>query len=146
MERRHQPGPGLREFGPGQPTAGQTCPWKVPQVTTSALPHNATKTQGSCPQRSSEALELSQGWLEALLPSHRWIRWEIATSGHIKHWDGITRFLREPTFCGQTMYPTWPPEELCAMLGWSVRDTLSLLHPSPSVCNVFTPTCKTLDF
>jgi len=27
-------------------------------VTTSALPHNATKIQSSCPQRSSEALEL----------------------------------------------------------------------------------------
>ena len=33
--------------------------------------HNATKIQGSCPQRSCEALELSQGRLEALLPSHR---------------------------------------------------------------------------
>ena len=40
-------------------------------------------------------------------------------------------FLREPTFCGQTMYPTWPPEELCAMLGQRVRDSLSLLYPSP---------------
>ena len=27
-------------------------------------------------------MELSQVWLEALLPSHRWIRWEIATFGH----------------------------------------------------------------
>jgi len=36
MERRHQPRPGLREFRPGQPTAGQTCSRKVPQVTTSA--------------------------------------------------------------------------------------------------------------
>ena len=55
-------------------TAGQSCSRKVPPVTTSALPHNAAKTQGSCPQWSGEALELSQGWLEALLPSHRWIR------------------------------------------------------------------------
>jgi len=31
MERRHQPRPGLREFRPGQPTAGQTCSWKVPR-------------------------------------------------------------------------------------------------------------------
>jgi len=38
---------------------------KVPAVTTSALPHNATTIQGSCPQRSGEALELSQGRLEA---------------------------------------------------------------------------------
>ena len=30
LERRHQPRPGLREFRPGQPTAGQTCPRKVP--------------------------------------------------------------------------------------------------------------------
>jgi len=59
MERRHLPGPGLREFQPRQPTAGQTCPRKVPTVTTSALPHNSTKTQGSCPQRSGEVLELS---------------------------------------------------------------------------------------
>jgi len=68
---RHQPRPGLREFRPGQPTAGQTCPRKVPAVTTAALPRNATMIQGSCPQRSGEALELSQGRLEAFLPSHR---------------------------------------------------------------------------
>jgi len=61
MERRHQPRPGLREFRPGQPTAGQACPRKVPAVTISALLHNATKIQGSCPQQSSEALEHSQG-------------------------------------------------------------------------------------
>ena len=30
------------------------------------------------------------------------------------------------------MYPTWPPEELCAMLGQRVRDPLSLLYPRPS--------------
>jgi len=64
-------GPDLRDSRPGQPTAGQTCPWKVHAVTTSALPHNATKTQSSCPQRSGEALELSQDRLEVLLPSHR---------------------------------------------------------------------------
>jgi len=61
MERRHQPRPGLHEFRPGQPTAGQTCSRKVPEVTTSAFPHEATEAQGSCPQRSGEALELSQG-------------------------------------------------------------------------------------
>ena len=43
-----------------------------------------------------------------------------------------TGFLREPTFCGQTMYVTWPQEELCAMLGQRVRDPLSFLYPSPS--------------
>ena len=37
----------------------------------SQQPHNPTKIQGSCPQRSGEALELSQCRLEALLPSHR---------------------------------------------------------------------------
>jgi len=99
LERRHQPRPGLCEFRPGQPTAGHTCPRKVPAVTTSALPHNATKIQGSCPQRSAEALELSQGRLEALLPSHRSIRREIATSGRTWYWEGIPGFLREPTFC-----------------------------------------------
>jgi len=51
--------PDLAEFRPEQPTAGQTCPRKVPGVTTSALPHNATKIQGPCPRRSGEALELS---------------------------------------------------------------------------------------
>jgi len=132
MERRHQPRPGLREFQPGQLTARQTCSRKVPEVTISAFPHNATEAQGSCPQPSGEALELSQGWLEALLPSHRWIRWEIATYGHIKYWEGIRGFLREPTICDQTMYLTWPPEELCSMLWQRVRDPLSLLYPSPS--------------
>jgi len=37
------------------------CSWKVPAVTTSALPHNATEVQSSCPQRPCEDLELSQG-------------------------------------------------------------------------------------
>ena len=99
MERRHQPRPGLRERRPGQPTAGQTCPKKVPTVTTSALPHNTTKIQGCCPQRSGEALELSQGRLEVLSPSHRWICREIATSGHTRYWEGIPGFLWEPAFC-----------------------------------------------
>jgi len=85
--------PGLREFRPGQPTAGQTCSRKVPEVTTSAFPHNATEAQGSYPQWTGEALEISQGWLEAPLPSHRWIRWGITTSRHIKHWQGIPGFL-----------------------------------------------------
>jgi len=100
LERRHQPRLGIREFRPGQPTAGQTCPRKVPAITTSALPHNATKIQGSCPQRSGEAVELSQGRLEALLPSHRWIRRKIVTSGRTRYWEGIPGYLREPTFCG----------------------------------------------
>ena len=73
MECRHQPRPGLREFLPAE-----TCLRKVAVVTTPAFPHNATEAQGSCPEQSGEALELSQGWLEALLPSHRWIHWEIA--------------------------------------------------------------------
>ena len=100
LERWYQPIPGLREPRPGQPTVWQTCPRKVLVVITSALPQNATKIQGSGPQRSSEALELSQGRLEALLPSHRWIRQKIATSGHTRFWEGIPGFLREPIFCG----------------------------------------------
>jgi len=32
----------------------------LPAFTTSAFPYNATEAQGSCPQRSSEVLELSQ--------------------------------------------------------------------------------------
>jgi len=35
-----------------------------------------------CPQRSGETVEYLQGWLEAPLLSHRWIRREIATSRH----------------------------------------------------------------
>ena len=52
MERQHQPRPGLRKFRPGQPTDGQTYFRKVPEVTTSAFPHNATEAQGSCPVHS----------------------------------------------------------------------------------------------
>ena len=105
MEPCHQPRPGLREFRPGQPTARQTCSRKVPAGTTSALPDNATEAQGSCPQRSGQGLELLQGWLEALLPSHRWIHWEIATSGHMKYWEDIPGFLRELTIRGQQCIP-----------------------------------------
>ena len=101
MERQHQPRSRLRKFWPGKPD--RRFSWKVPAVITSALPPNATKTQDSCPQRSSEALELSQGWLEVYLPSYRWIHWEIATSGHIKYWKGIPGFSWEPTIWGQTM-------------------------------------------
>ena len=82
-------------------------------------------------RRSNEALALSQGWLEALLPSYRWICWENASSGHNKHQEGIQRILREPAICSYAMYPTLS-QELCAMLGQRVRDPLSLLHPSPS--------------
>ena len=57
----------------------------IPAITTSALPYNATKTQGSCPQPSGKTSELSQCWLEALWPSHIWIRRKIATSGHTKY-------------------------------------------------------------
>jgi len=131
-ETQHQPRLGLREFQPGHPTAGQTCPRKVPAVTTPALPHNAMKTQGSCPQRSGEALGLSQSWLEALLPSYKWFRWKTATSRHNKHREGIPRVLRKPAICGQTMYPTWLSQELCAVLGQRGRNPLSLLRPNPS--------------
>jgi len=50
----------------------------------------------------------------------------------MKYWEGIWGFLREPTFCGQTMYPTWSPEKLCAVLAQKVWDPLSLLYSSPS--------------
>jgi len=43
---------GLHEFRPGQPTDGQTYFRKVPEVATSAFPHNATEAQGSCPVHS----------------------------------------------------------------------------------------------
>ena len=107
MERRHRSKPGRREFRPGRPTVGQTCCRKFPAVTTPAFPHNATESQGSCPQRSGEVLEILQVWLEALLPFRTWIRWEIATSRYNKHWEGIPRILRDQAIYGQTMYPTW---------------------------------------
>jgi len=56
-------------------------------------------------------------------------------SGHNKHQEGIPRILREPAIRGQTMYPTWPSQEPCAMfgvLGQGVQDPLSFLPPSPS--------------
>jgi len=72
VEGRHQSRPGLHEFHPGQPTVDRRVSGKflvaswgmgnvviVHTITTLALPHNATKIQGSCPQRSGEALELS---------------------------------------------------------------------------------------
>ena len=65
LECLHQSRPSLCKFRPGQPTVGQTFPRKVLAVTTSAFPCNVTEAQGSCPQQSGEALELSQGWLKA---------------------------------------------------------------------------------
>jgi len=38
----------------------------------------------------------------------------------LKHSGDTLGFLREPTFCGQTMYPSWPSEELCGMVGQRV--------------------------
>jgi len=97
MERRHQPGLNFCECWPGQPTAGQACSRKVHAITAPTLPHKATDAQSSCLQR--KALELSQSWLKALLPSHSWIRWEIATSGYNKHREVIPRILWERAFC-----------------------------------------------
>ena len=85
--------------------------------------HIATEAQSSCLQQSSEALKLSKGWLETIFLSHRWICWEIATSGHNKHWEGRSIIFHEPALCGQTTYPTWLSQELCAMLGQE-RETL----------------------
>jgi len=91
MELQHQPGPDLCECQSGQPTAWQAFFRKVAAVTTLNLSHNATKAQSSSMQRCGQALELSQVWLEALLPSHRCICCEIATYGHNIHW---TRHMR----------------------------------------------------
>ena len=78
MESPRQPVHGLRECRPGQPSAWKTCSRKVPVITTATFYHNTTDAQSSCQQqRSGEPLVLIQGWLEALLPSYRRIRWEI---------------------------------------------------------------------
>jgi len=71
MEHQHQLRPGLCEVRPGQLTAGQMCPKKVPVVATLAFPYDTTEAQGSSPQRSGEMLELLQGQLEVLLPFDR---------------------------------------------------------------------------
>ena len=60
------PGPGLREFQPGQQIAGQTCSRKVPTVTPSALHHNANKTQDSSDPVISVSLKLKKAALSAL--------------------------------------------------------------------------------
>ena len=70
----------------------QTCFRKVLAVTTSALPHNARKTQGSWPQWSVEALELPQRWLQALLPSCRWIHWDCCLRHNNQ--KGISKILK----------------------------------------------------
>ena len=41
---------------------------------------------------------------------------------------GHTSIFATAHFLRPTMYPTWPSEELCAMLGQKVRDPLSLLQ------------------
>ena len=144
LERWHQPRPGLREPRPGQTTAGQTCPSKVPAVTKSVLHHNATETQDSCPQRSGEALELSQGWLEALclLTDESVERLLPLDTSNIER--AYQDFLWEPAICGQTMYPTWPSEEICAMLGQRVQDPLLLLRLIPVGTDCDTPALSLL--
>jgi len=60
---------------------------------------------------------------------------EIANSEQDKHQtsnrEGILRILRVSAIHGQTMHPTWPSQELHAMLGQRVRDPLSLLRSEP---------------
>ena len=132
MERRHQSRSGFRECQPGQLTTGQTCFRKDPAVTTPALSHKATETQSSCPQRSGEALELSQSWLEVLLPSYRWIQlidchlWTQQTSR--RHTSNFVRAC----YLGVNTASHVAVKELCFMLGQRVREHSSLLHPSPS--------------
>ena len=132
MERRYQPGLGLRECWPWQPTAWQMCFGIVFLVTTPILTHNAAEAQDSFLHRSSEALEHPKGWLESLLPPYRWIRWNITTSRHNKHREGIQGPRESLQFAAKAIYPAWPSQELCSMLGQRVSDPLSLLPPSPS--------------
>ena len=71
MERRHQPGPSLRESRPGQPTDWQTYSRKVPAVTTTTVSHHTTETQSSCLAVIRWSVKLLQGWVELLLPFYR---------------------------------------------------------------------------
>jgi len=140
LERRHQPRPGLREFPPGQPPAGQTCSRKVPAVTTSAFPHNATKIHGSCPQRSSEAMELSQGRLEGFcfltgesverLPPPDTPNTERAYQDFCESLLSAGK-QRIPRGRRKNYVPCWDKE--CE------RDSLSLVDPSPSGARPYSP-------
>jgi len=61
MERQHQPRPGLHKFGPGQPTARQTCSRKVPEVRTSVARcwlKNSPMSSQSKPKTSSNYSKL----------------------------------------------------------------------------------------
>jgi len=108
------------------------CSRNVSVVAKPTLSHNAPESKKSCPQWSGEALELPQSWLEALLPSYRRINEEIATSGHNKYREGIPATTRDPAICTKTIYPSWPSQELCAILAKRVRYHLSFLLQSPS--------------
>ena len=119
MECRHQPGPGFHKFRPRKPTAEQAYSRKIPEVTASSLPHNATKPQGSCPQRSTEELELSQGWLEALLPlTGESVERLPPPSRHIKYWECLSTSQQPTTLYGTAALPvSWC--DCCLINTWS---------------------------
>ena len=124
--------PGLRKPWPGQLTAGQTGPRKVPVVKTLALPHNAKTCQDS--RFLPTAIRWSVGTFARLIGSAFALS-QVNPSRDCHLWTQqtlITVFLREPDISGWAMHPTWPSEELCTMLRQRVWDSVSLLHPSTS--------------
>jgi len=70
---------------------------------------NTTMAQDSYIQWLGEALGLLQGSLEAFLLFHKRMCWEIATSRHNKHQEGISGTVRE-LICDWTIYPMWPSQ------------------------------------
>ena len=106
-----QRGPGLRENRPWQPTTCQESSRKVSLVIIPILSHNDTMAQHSCLQPAEEALELPQGWLEALLPSYRWIPWETSTSVRTQQTSRMhTKIFARTCYLWVKMYPTWPSQ------------------------------------
>jgi len=88
------------ECRPWQPTAFHMHSRKVPLLTTLTLSCKTNEVQDSCLQRSGEALELLHPWMIGVaIAFYSWIRWEIATSVHNKHWEGIPGTLLGPVIC-----------------------------------------------
>ena len=77
------------------------------------------------------SVEVSKGWLEALLPSYSRIRWETSTSCTINIERTYKEICKILLFTDKQLHPTWSSQDLCAILG-RVRDPLSLLPPRPS--------------
>ena len=122
MECRYQPGPGLREFRPGQTTAGQTCSRKDPAVTISII----TPPRHEVPAHSDPVKYWNfrkADWKRFCLPAGESVeRLPLPGTSNIEraHQDFARAYHPQPNNVS-----TWPSEDLYAMLGQRVRGTLS---------------------